>query len=145
MTYSSSLDLFNGIADDIFTCSRLGLVGPGIGTRADRIANWLWFLSTLAGLVEVETESTMVRSLMNDLSERIYDVELDPTKLGRVKKGQRPEIGDTGLIPTGKPNNVDLSVGAEEAGEGLEQLQQQSKTLRITRWKLLMDLIFVCE
>lgn len=125
--------------------SRLGLVGPRIGIRADRIANWLWFLSTLAGLVEVETESTMVRSLMSDLNERIYDVELDPVKTGRLQKKPPADGQQSSLVPTGKPNNVDLSVGVDEAGEGLEQLQQQSRTLRITRWKLLMDLIFVCK
>lgn len=132
-------DLFNSLADDTYTLSRLGLIGQRIGNKAEKLANWLWFLSTLAGLVEVETESSMVRSLMSDLDERIYDVELDPAKLGRLEKKQN------GLVPNGKPNNVDLSVGVEEAGEGLEQLRQQSWTLRITRWKLLMDLIFVCE
>ncbi|KAG8850245.1 hypothetical protein FRB96_000477 [Tulasnella sp. 330] len=133
------LDLTNGLADDTFTLSKLGLLGPRIGNRAEKLANWLWFLSTLAGLVEVQAESAMVNALMSDLDNRIYDVELDPVKLGRVqKKGEA-----AGLVPSGQPNNVDLSVGVEEAGEGLEKLQQQSWSLRITRWKLFMDLIFV--
>jgi len=132
------LDLFNSFADDTYTLTRLGLLGPGIGHRAEKIANWLWFLSTLAGLVQVGAELTMVQSLMNNLDDRIYDTELDPVKLGRGGSAKK-----TGLLPHGAPNNVDLSVGVEEAGEGLEKLRQQSWTLRITRWKLLMDLIFV--
>ncbi|KAG9032212.1 hypothetical protein FRB95_001691 [Tulasnella sp. JGI-2019a] len=133
------LDLTNGLADDTYTLSRLGLVGPRIGNKADKLANWLWFLSTLAGLVEVQAETGMVNALMSDLDDRIYDVELDPIKTGRVKNKRE----SAGLVPSGKPNNVDLSVGVEEAGEGLEKLRQQSWSLRITRWKLLMDLIFV--
>lgn len=83
----------------------------------------------------------MVQSLMRDLDDRIYDVELDPVKVGRSqKKGET-----SGLVPTGAHNSVDLSVGVEEAGEGLEKLRLQSWSLRITRWKLMMDLIFVCE
>ncbi|KAG8900212.1 hypothetical protein FRB99_006182 [Tulasnella sp. 403] len=136
------IDLFNSVADDIYTFYRLGLVPSSVGHKADRVANWLWWLSTLAGLIEVETDAAAVKALMQELDNRIYDVELDPKTLGRssTKSNKR----NSALIPTGQPNNIDLSVGVEEATEGLEKLKRQSWTLRITRWKLCMDLIFVC-
>jgi len=119
----------------VYTLSRLGLVTPRIGDKADRLANWIWLLSTLAGLVEVEAEAGMVQSLMNDLDDRIYDAELGEKTLRKQPAGA--------VAPSTRPNKVDPSVGAGEAGEGLEKLKQQSWALRITRWKLIMDLVFV--
>lgn len=135
-------DLFNALADDTYTFHRLGFFPPSVGNKADRVANWLWFLGTLAGLVEVETDLAAVQALQKDLDNRIYDVELDPRTVGR---GPGKKSDAAGLVPHGQPNNVDLSVGVDEAEEGLKKLKKQSSTLRITRWKLYMDLIFVCE
>jgi len=131
------IDFANFLADDTYTLHRLGLFPDWVGYRADRTASWLWFLGTLAGLVEVETDIAAVEALMKDLDNRIYDVELDSKTTGRSgKKG-------SDLVPNGQPNNVDLSVGVEEAEAGLHKLKKQSQGLKITRWKLLMDLIFV--
>lgn len=58
------LDLCNNVADDIATTSKLGLLGPGVGRRAGRMADWFWFASTLAGLVEVGAERAMVKGMI---------------------------------------------------------------------------------
>ena len=108
------IDLFNGLADDTYTFHRLGLIPASLGDRASRIADWLWFLSTLAGIVEVETDAAAVNQLAVELSGRMLSSE----------KG---------------------GGGGNEAEEELEKLGKQSATLKITRWKLYMDLIFVCE
>lgn len=62
------LDLFNAVSDDVSTLSKLGLVGTGIGRRAGRLADWFWFASTLAGLVEVGAERQMVKGMIAECS-----------------------------------------------------------------------------
>ncbi|KAF8319555.1 uncharacterized protein EI90DRAFT_2629500 [Cantharellus anzutake] len=110
------LDLFNAISDDVSTLSKLGLLGARIGHRAGRLADWFWFASTLAGLVEVGAERAMVKGMLHELQERIYDAGL--------------EMGtDTAEI--------------EEDEAELKKLKAQYGWLQVTRMKLLMDLIFV--
>ncbi|KAG8962661.1 hypothetical protein FRC03_003914 [Tulasnella sp. 419] len=135
------IDFFNSLADDTYTFSKLGLFPTSVGNRADKAANILWLVATLVGLVELGAEEGMVKSLMDDLEGRIYDVEMDPVALGRGM-GKTSKAGYE-LRPSGKPNNVDLSVGVEEADEGLEKLRKQFKWLQVSKWKLIMDLIFV--
>jgi hypothetical protein len=55
------LDLVNGLSDDIYTLSRLGLVGPKTGARAARFADWCWLFGTLVGLVENGVETSIVQ------------------------------------------------------------------------------------
>ena len=57
------LELVNAIADDLYTCSRIGLVGIRTGDKAAKLADWCWFLSTIANLVENVVE----RGVMKDL------------------------------------------------------------------------------
>lgn len=57
------LDLVNGLSDDIYTLSRLGLVGPKMGARAGRFSDWCWLFGTLVGLVENGVEMSMVEGL----------------------------------------------------------------------------------
>ena len=57
------LDLVNAIADDLYTCSRIGLVGLRTGDKAAKFADWCWFFSTIVNLVE----NAMERGVMKDL------------------------------------------------------------------------------
>jgi hypothetical protein len=57
------LELANAIADDLYTFSLLGLLSSKSGNRAARFADWCWFLSTLANLVE----NTVERSILGNL------------------------------------------------------------------------------
>jgi len=60
------LELVNAIADDLYTCSRIGLVGLRIGGKAAKFADWCWFFSTIVDLVE----NNMERGVMKDLQHR---------------------------------------------------------------------------
>lgn len=60
------LDLLNAVADDVATFWRLGLIGSRIGQKAARLADWFWFASTLAGLVEVGAERAMVKGMLRE-------------------------------------------------------------------------------
>ena len=60
------LDLVNGLSDDIYTLSRLGLVGPKTGARAARFADWCWLFGTLVGLVENGVEMSIVEGLQRE-------------------------------------------------------------------------------
>lgn len=57
------LELVNAIADDLYTCSRIGLVGLRTGDKAGRFADWCWLFSTIVNLVE----NAMERGVMKDL------------------------------------------------------------------------------
>ena len=67
------LDLVNGLSDDIYTLSRLGLVGPKVGARAARFADWCWLFGTLVGLVENGVEMGIVEGLQRDGKCRVWD------------------------------------------------------------------------
>jgi hypothetical protein len=56
------LELVQAVADDVATCSRLGLLGRRTGDRAGRFADWCWFASTLVNLVENNVELTMINN-----------------------------------------------------------------------------------
>lgn len=66
------LDLVNGLSDDIYTLSRLGLVGPKTGARAGRFANWCWLFGTLVGLVENGVEMSIVEGLQREGKCRVH-------------------------------------------------------------------------
>jgi hypothetical protein len=54
------LELVQALADDVATCSKLGLLGRRTGERAGRFADWCWFASTLVDLVENNVELNMI-------------------------------------------------------------------------------------
>jgi hypothetical protein len=54
------LELVQGVADDVSTWSKLGLLGRRTGERAGRFADWCWFASTLVDLVENNVELSMI-------------------------------------------------------------------------------------
>jgi len=60
------LELANGLSDDIYALSRLGLLGPKLGERASRFANWCWLLGTMVGLVENGVEMGVIQGLQRE-------------------------------------------------------------------------------
>jgi hypothetical protein len=66
------LELVNGLSDDMYTLSRLGLIGPKLGERASRFANWCWLLGTLVGLVENGVEVSIIEGLQREGEHRCY-------------------------------------------------------------------------
>ncbi|CAE6491500.1 unnamed protein product [Rhizoctonia solani] len=116
------LELFNSLADDIYTFSRLGLVGKKVGGRAEKIANWLWLLSTLAGLVEVGADRSLVKNMILEHESRVYkdQMEVNPR-----------HVHDSTLA------------ALEQDEDDLETLKSRYKWLQVSRMKLLCDLLFV--
>ncbi|KAJ1310893.1 hypothetical protein OPQ81_009408 [Rhizoctonia solani] len=116
------LELFNSLADDVYTLSRLGLVGKKVGSRAEKIANWLWLLSTLAGLVEVGADRSLVKNMISEHESRVYkdQMELNPKHV----------------------HNSTLAA-LEQDEDDLETLKSRYKWLQVSRMKLLCDLVFV--
>jgi hypothetical protein len=113
------LDLVNGLSDDLYTLSRLGLVGSRMGVRAARFAEWCWFFSTLVGLVENGVEMSIVEGLRRGVESRAYKESLE----GATSKSQ--------------PKNTKLDE------KELSRLRRKSYWLQISRAKLIMDFIFV--
>jgi hypothetical protein len=60
------LELLNSVADDVYTFSRLGLLGGRIGERAGKCADWCWLASTLVNLVENSVERSVLRDLQHE-------------------------------------------------------------------------------
>ena len=54
------LGLLNGLSDDMYTISRLGLIGRRAGERAGYYADWCWFATTLVNLVENGVERSVI-------------------------------------------------------------------------------------
>ena len=54
------LELVNGLSDDIYTMSRLGLISQRAGATAGYYADWCWFISTLVNLVENGVERSII-------------------------------------------------------------------------------------
>ncbi|KAF8761037.1 Peroxisomal biogenesis factor 11 (PEX11) [Rhizoctonia solani] len=117
------LELFNSLADDVYTFSRLGLVGKKVGGRAEKAANWLWLLSTLAGLVEVGADRSLVKNM---IAER--------TRIPSVQ-------GSMELNP--KHVHDSTLAALEQDEDDLETLKSRYKWLQVSRMKLLCDLVFV--
>lgn len=113
------LDLVNGLSDDIYTLSRLGLVGQKTGARAARFADWCWFFGTLVGLVQNGIETSIVEGQQREVENRAYQESMS----GATSKSQP------------KASKVDE--------KELTRLQRKTHWLKLTRTKLVMDLIFV--
>ena len=60
------LELVNAIADDLYTCSRIGLVGLRMGDKAARFADWCWLCSTIVNLVENSMERGVMKGKQNE-------------------------------------------------------------------------------
>jgi len=113
------LELINGVSDDIYTLSRLGVLSKRTGERAGHFADWCWFAGTLVNLVENTVERGVILNLQHQVESRLYTESM------------------TGA--TTKSNPVASKVDSKE----LARLQRQDYWIQITRYKLLMDLIFV--
>jgi len=113
------LELVNAAADDVYTFSRLGLVGKRTGDRAGRIADWCWLLATLAGLVENGVERQMIGNLQSEVESRLY--------------------AESMTAATAKSKSASSKLEEKE----LARLQKQDYWLQVTRAKLVMDFIFV--
>jgi len=113
------LELANGLSDDIYTFSRIGLIGKRTGERAAYYADWCWFLSTLVNLVENAVERSVIKEQQRQVETRLYDESM----LGATTKSNP------------RANTLD--------GKELARLQRQDHWIVLSRWKLLMDLVFV--
>ncbi|OBZ76489.1 hypothetical protein A0H81_03552 [Grifola frondosa] len=113
------LEFVNGLADDAYTFSRLGLVGTRAGEQAGRLADWCWFASTLVNLVENSVERNVILDLQHQVESRLYTESM------------------TGA--TSKSNPAANKIDEKE----LARLQRQDYWIQITRIKLLMDLVYV--
>lgn len=60
------LELVNGLSDDIYSLSRLGLIGSKLGERAARFADWCWLFTTLVGLVGNAIELGVIEGLQRE-------------------------------------------------------------------------------
>ncbi|KAG9317190.1 hypothetical protein JVU11DRAFT_1383 [Chiua virens] len=113
------LDLVTGLSDDLYTLSRLGLVGPKTGARAARFVDWCWLFGTLVGLVENGVEMSIVEGLQREVESRAYKESMD----GATSKS-RPK-------------------SAKVDERELARLRRKSYWLQLSRVKLIMDFIFV--
>ncbi|KAI9510425.1 hypothetical protein F5148DRAFT_976680 [Russula earlei] len=113
------LELVQAVADDVATCSRLGLLGRRTGERAGRFADWCWFASTLVDLVENSVELGMIHTSERTVESRLYAESM------------------TGATAKSTPRNTKID------DRELKLLQKQAYWLQVQRTKLLMDLIFV--
>ncbi|KAJ7283831.1 hypothetical protein C8J57DRAFT_1293725 [Mycena rebaudengoi] len=113
------LELVHAAADDVFTFSKLGLLGKRTGERAGRFSDWCWLLATLVGLVENGVERQMIGNLQHEVQSRLYSESMNAA--------------------TTKSKPASSKVDEKE----LSRLQKQDYWLQVTRAKLAMDLIFV--
>ncbi|KAJ7937209.1 hypothetical protein B0H13DRAFT_2424866 [Mycena leptocephala] len=113
------LELVHAAADDVFTFSKLGLIGKRTGERAGRFSDWCWLLATLVGLVENGVERQMIGNLQHEVESRLYSESM--------------------AAATAKSKPASSKLDEKE----LSRLQKQDYWLQVTRAKLVMDLIFV--
>lgn len=66
------LEFVNCLADDIYTFSRLGLIGQRLGDRAARFSDWCWFTSILVDLVENGVERGVLMDLQRQGMSRLF-------------------------------------------------------------------------
>ncbi|KAF7983975.1 hypothetical protein HWV62_18416 [Athelia sp. TMB] len=112
------LDLVNSVSDDIYTFSRLGLIGKRTGERAARFSDWCWLIGTVVGLIENGLERSVLGHLQREVESRMYTESMG----GATSKS------------TPRASRVDE--------RELARLRQKGYWLGISRTKLIMDLIF---
>ncbi|KAF8211299.1 hypothetical protein K438DRAFT_1807074 [Mycena galopus ATCC 62051] len=113
------LELVQAAADDVFTFSKLGLIGKRTGERAGRFSDWCWLLATLVGLVENGVERQIIGNLQHEVESRLYSESM------------------TAATSKSKP------ASSKQDQKELSRLEKQDYWLQVTRAKLAMDLIFV--
>lgn len=131
------LEFIHGLADDAATYSRLGLFSKRFGQRAERFSDWCWLLATLVGLVENGVERQMIVRLQTDGMCRHVQCFSVAEYVAVQNRLYKESMAGT----TAKSNPRATRLDEME----LKRLQRQDYWLSITRAKLLMDLIFVCE
>jgi len=112
------LDLVNGVAEDISTFAKLGLIKGRLGRTAGRLADWTWLGATVVALVELSMKRAIVRSSIQQLENRLYKETMQYA--GQTQESPESEADESGL----------------------KQLREQLYWIRVTRAKLLMDLVF---
>ncbi|KIM27585.1 hypothetical protein M408DRAFT_330017 [Serendipita vermifera MAFF 305830] len=112
------LDLLCGLADDLATFYKLGLVPQRIGQRAESLADWCWFSGTLVDLVEVGVELSVVGGAISEIEGRLY----------------RESMSTPGAATTSGQATDEVE---------LTKLRRQQYWSRVQQLKLFMDLIFV--
>ena len=109
-----------------------------MGRTAGRLADWTWLGSTLVALVELSMKRAIVRSSMHQRKHTFSDEgRLLETVVVVENKLYKESMQSAGQIPD-EPER-------ETEERNLKQLKQQLYWIRVTRAKLLMDLIFVSE
>ena len=131
------LEFVHALADDAVTYHRLGLFGKKFGQRAERFSDWCWLIATLVGLVENGVERQMIGRLQSDgMLNYVFVCSVVDCIIVESRLYAESMTG-----ATAKSNPRATKIVEKE----LKRLQRQDYWLRITRTKLLMDLIFVCE
>jgi len=136
------LELVHSFADDLYTFSVLGLLGKRFGERAARFSDWCWMLATLVGLVENGVERGLISSQQHSGKPFLTFVEgvivilmgFDNVVESRMYQATMSAATNKSKVSTSRVDERELS-----------RLQNQDYWLSVTRWKLLMDLIFVCK
>ncbi|THH33795.1 hypothetical protein EUX98_g403 [Antrodiella citrinella] len=113
------LELVNGVSDDVATFSKLGLIHKRVGQRAGEFADWCWFVGTLVNLVENSVERSVILAQQHQVESRLYSESMN------------------GTTAKSNPTNNKLD------NKDLTRLRRQDYWIQISRWKLIMDLIFV--
>lgn len=132
------LELVNGISDDIATFSRIGLIGKRIGERAAYYADWCWFSTTLVNLVENGVERSVIIEQKHQ-GRTWFLSTFPPMLIFYAVESRLYTESMTGATAKSNPTANRLD------GKELSRLQRQDYWIMMSRWKLLMDLIFVCE
>lgn len=131
------LDFIHGLADDVVTYSKLGLFSRKFGQRAERFSDWCWLLATLVGLVENGVERQMIRRLRTDGMLLYHSASFVANYIAVQNRLYSESM--TGASAKSNPRATKMDE------KELKRLQRQEYWLSITRAKLVMDLIFVCE
>jgi len=91
------LELVQAVADDVSTCSKLGLLGKRTGQRAGRFADWCWFASTLVDLVENSVELGVINNSQRagefDTSTFWWEPLMAKLENSRVTSVRRVDVG----------------------------------------------------
>ena len=132
------LELVNGLSDDVYAFSRLGLIGPKLGERASRFANWCWLLSTLVGLVENGVEMGVIEGLQRE-GEHHYHFHKSSANFFSPVESRAYKESLSGATSKSQPKESKIDE------RELARLQKKNYWLQVSRAKLVMDFIFVCK
>lgn len=134
------LDLVNSISDDMYTFSRLGLLGKRTGERAGRFSDWCWLLGTLVGLVENGLERSVLGNLQREGQYCITRLRI-VILIWLHHPVEARLYTEANAGQTAKSNPKNSKIDETE----LSRLRTKDHWLQVSRAKLTMDLIFVCK